>query len=224
MNEMAVTIPCGEITLEGVAHLPSAPHDQGAVVVCHPHPLYGGDMENPVVVTLCQALAAAGLAALRFNFRGTGRSGGRHQQGIGEQEDVLAALAAAQRLPEVDGQRLGLAGYSFGAMVAAAAAPRAEKVRALALISPPMQGLREDTLAGLAAPKLILSGEADALAPPPELQRWAARLGESCELLLLPGVDHFWSRGLPTAAARVAAFFRKHLGQAGAAGPGHPRP
>ncbi len=167
-------------------------------------------MDNHVVVTLCLALAEGGLAALRFNFRGVGRSGGHHSEGSAEQEDVLAALAAAQSLPGVDGRCQGLAGYSFGAVVAALVAPKAQALRALALISPPVRMIGEDTLLGLAVPKLILAGEMDVVAPPAELQRWAGRLGPSCELVLLPGVDHFWSRGLG-AAARAVAFFRKHL-------------
>jgi alpha/beta superfamily hydrolase len=100
-------------------------------------------------------------------------------------------------------------------VVAAAAAPRARGLRALALVSPPVQGLRGEALAGVAAAKLILSGEMDAFAPPEELRRWAQGLGQPCDLVLLPGVDHFWSLGFQTAAARVVAFFRKHLGPRG---------
>jgi alpha/beta superfamily hydrolase len=198
--------------LEGVAHLPDA-HPLGAVVVCHPHPLYGGDMDNHVVVALCQALVEAGLAALRFNFRGTGRSSGAHDQGRAEQEDVLAALREAAGLLAPAGGPLGLAGYSFGAVVAALAAPRAQGLRALVLVSPPARTLSPQALTAFPGPKLVLAGERDQFAPAQELQQLALEAGEGCELALVPGVDHFWWSGLSPAAARVAAFFRKHLGQ-----------
>lgn len=208
---LPLEIPCGELALEAAAHLPEGGPARGAVVVCHPHPLYGGDMENHVVVSLCRALAGSGLAALRFNFRGTGRSGGRHQEGLGERQDVLAALAAARRLPGVGEGPLGLAGYSFGAAVAAGAAPAAEGLRALALVSPPVQALDGDALASLGLPLLLLAGDRDMFAPAEELRRLSLALGDRCELALLPGVDHFWSLGFEAAAARAVAFFRKHL-------------
>jgi alpha/beta superfamily hydrolase len=169
-------------------------------------------MDNHVVMSLCLALAEGGLAALRFNFRGAGRSGGRHEGGNGEQEDVLAALAMAQSLPGADGQRLGLAGYSFGAVMAALAASRAKDLQAVALISPPVGAIGEDTLTGLAAPKLVLAGEMDVVASPRELEQWSQKLGESCELVVLPEVDHFWFQGVETAVARAVAFFRENLG------------
>ncbi len=208
MEERAVAIPCGDITLEGVAHVPQG-RPLGAVVVCHPHPLYGGDMDNHVVVATCQALAGAGMVALRFNFRGTGRSGGHHQQGAGEQEDVLAAADVAQRLTE--GAPLGLAGYSFGAAVAAAAAPRLQGLKALALISPPTGMVDVASLVALGLPVLIMVGERDPFAPPRALDMWARALGERCELVVVPGADHFWALGFAPVAARLAAFMRRCL-------------
>lgn len=204
-----LTVGCGEIGLEAAAHWPRE-RPAAAVVVCHPHPLFGGDMDNHVVVTLCQALAEGGLLALRFNFRGTGESGGRHDGGRGEQEDVLAALARARELLGGGDPPLGLAGYSFGAMVAALAAPRAAGLGALALVSPPTQYLTREALAACTCPKLIVSGENDSFARPEELQR-LVQGDETAELVVLPRVDHFWALGFHTAAGRVVAFFRRHL-------------
>lgn len=106
-----VSFPSGDITLEGQLHLPDTIPASG-IVVCHPHPQYGGDMQNNVVEALCETAAANGVGALRFNFRGTGRSEGRYDNGIGEQEDVRAALAYLRDVPEVDAARVALAGYS----------------------------------------------------------------------------------------------------------------
>ncbi len=107
-----------------------------AVVVCHPHPLYGGDMYNNVVSVICQALAQESIATLRFNFRGVGRSEGNHEEGVGEQDDVVAALDFLQSSDGVDKGRLGLAGYSFGTRVVMPVALRDSRVRAVALVSP----------------------------------------------------------------------------------------
>jgi alpha/beta superfamily hydrolase len=93
-------------------------------------------MHNIVIVKIAQALAVRSIAALAFNFRGAGRSGGRFAEGIGEQDDVLAALEWLRQQAEVDKERVGLAGYSFGGGVALEAACRTDAVNALALLAP----------------------------------------------------------------------------------------
>src|SRR5688572_2580189 len=96
VNEARVRIPVSgsaeSLVLQGILARPEGFGPFPGVVICHPHPLYGGDMENNVVQVITRALVKQGIAALRFNFRGVGLSGGRHGEGIGEQEDVRAAL------------------------------------------------------------------------------------------------------------------------------------
>ena len=207
-TEVPLSVPSGVLRLEGVLHQPPGDGPVGGVVVCHPHPLYGGDMESHVVYAICRALAEHGVAALRFNFRGTGSSQGRHAGGQGEPEDVRAALTALAEQPGVDGERLGLAGYSFGASMAlqAAADPR---VRALALVSLPARS--GDQLAAFAGPTLLVTGEHDHVAPPEELRRLIRDASGERDLLSIPGVDHFWLRGLTEMTARLVLFFRKWL-------------
>ena len=108
--------------LEGLLEFPSAALTCVAVI-CHPHPLFGGTLHNKVVHTLARALRAGGAATLRFNFRGAGGSAGIHDEGVGETEDALAAVASARRA--VPGVSLILAGFSFGAVVALRAAAQA---------------------------------------------------------------------------------------------------
>ncbi len=136
MRREHTTIPCGDITLETAWHFPETKKPWPAVVVCHPHPLYGGTMSSNVVFGICQALAERAIAALRFNFRGVGKSGGEFGEGVGEQEDVKAALDFAIATDGIDTERIGLAGYSFGGMVALPVAIRDERVKKLALVSP----------------------------------------------------------------------------------------
>ncbi|HTE83780.1 MAG TPA: hypothetical protein VK821_03535, partial [Dehalococcoidia bacterium] len=140
-----ITIASVDATLEGILQTPSGVTPGGILVVCHPHPLYGGSMHNNVVDALCDAALQEGMSALRFNFRGVGASSGSHTGGDGEQDDVLAALTAAADLPggaANESHSAGLAGYSFGASMAARVRSRASPApRVLLLVSPPMSSL-----------------------------------------------------------------------------------
>src|SRR4030042_2784931 len=141
MMEQRVAFLSDGLRIEGILHRPAGASLYGAVAVCHPHPLYGGDMGNSVVVAICNGLVAEGMGALRFNFRGVGGSEGSFGGGGEERGDVRAALDYLEGEQAVDGGRIGLAGYSFGALVALAAVD--ERVRGVAAVSPPlaMQGL-----------------------------------------------------------------------------------
>ncbi len=200
-----IAFPAGSLALEGVLHFPQA-LPAPAAVVCHPHPAYGGDMHSYVVEGICDALTSAGIAALRFNFRGVGRSEGRHEGGQGEREDVRAALEWLRSQPEVERNRLALAGYSFGALVAAASGGF---IRALALVSPPAADLSLEAVAAH-TPVLVVTGEDDFVAPPP-LLREAIGLRPGVELRVLEGEDHFWGRRLDEVASLVAEFVRTHV-------------
>src|SRR5688500_16437993 len=137
------------------------------VVICHPHPLYGGDMDNPLVLEVRDACHRAGLTTLRFNFRGTGRSTGRHDGGAGERDDVRAALRVlADHLPAP--RTVALAGYSFGAAVAWATAAAGEHVNGLALVAPPLAAATyrpAPPTPDVDGPVLVVAGDADAHCP-----------------------------------------------------------
>src|SRR5215813_1539315 len=124
----------GDVILEGHLAVPAAA--TAGVVICHPHPLYGGDMDNPVVVRAQEVCAELGLATLRFNFRGVGASGGVHAGGVGEQDDAAAALDTLAKA--IGGGALAIAGYSFGSRIAALVGSRDGRVGGMALIAPPL--------------------------------------------------------------------------------------
>lgn len=208
-----VTFASGALSLEGVLHLPETtpPPDLPAarapgVVVCHPHPLYGGDMENNVVVAACETLVARGCAALRFNFRGVGGSDGAFDDGRGEQDDLRAALNCLAEQPEVDAKRLGLIGYSFGAMVAAEVASGA--LRALGLVSPPLSFA--DLRIAWGCPALVLGGDADPIAPADRLRVVAEQ--PAVELRIVPGADHSWWGFEGELGEALGEFFSRHFG------------
>jgi len=172
---------------------------RGAAVVCHPHPLGGGDMHNHVVMAVSRAAREAGYVTLRFNFRGTGRSGGAHGEGVSEVADVEAATAFARGL--AGGGRLVLMGYSFGAAVAArwlAMGGRADAFVAVAL--PEASGV--PSLGGV--PVLLVAGALDDISPP-AFNRPLASPGR-VEVVTMPGTDHFFGGRLGELEDAVRGF------------------
>jgi len=185
--ETRLTFRSGSLRLEGLAAVP--PNATRAVVLCHPHPEYGGSMDDAVVTAVGQRLRAAGIATLRFNFRGVGGSEGEHGGGVAEVDDVRAALDCLAA--EVPGTRLALAGYSFGAAVAVRAAasdPRAERLVAIAL---PAAMLEPNFLAECRTPTLFVHGDRDQLSPPAQLDALLARCPADTQVVRIPGADHF---------------------------------
>lgn len=185
MSEVTLDVG-GSVALEARVSIPGGA--RAGVVLCHPHPLYGGDMESHVVIQAARACAARNVATLRFNFRGVGASTGRHDEGRGEQDDVRAALAELRRrLPA--GAPVALAGYSFGAAVAAAVVADTP-IEGLALIAPPLRimPLMPPAVSG---PFLIVVGAEDQYCPPESLQ--TIRDAQSrLTLTVIDGADHFF--------------------------------
>jgi alpha/beta superfamily hydrolase len=195
------------LTIEGLLHLPEATPAAG-IVVCHPHPQYGGEMHNNVVDAISKAALDQGIAALRFNFRGVGDSQGEYDSGIGEQKDVTAALAYLGARAEIDASRLGLTGYSFGSAVAMRAADHG--IKALLAVSVPTVAFEVEAPAD-SCPVLFVSGDQDEYSDPAELHRIAAELGERTSVVIMPGVDHFWWESDERLVATAGEFLAKHL-------------
>ncbi len=184
---MAVTFRSGEATLEG--DLTVLGDCTRGAVICHPHPQYGGDMDNPIVCAVAGALAAAGCATLRFNFRGVGRSGGAYGGGVGEAEDVEAAT---RYLIEESGvERITLAGYSFGAMMVLRVGVRLPAVDRLIAIAPPLSFFTLECVAACGKEKLFVVGDRDQYCPVAEFTRQLAMVADPKTHRILPGADHF---------------------------------
>jgi len=158
-------------------------------VVCHPHSLYGGTLDNKVVWTVARAFESFGAPAIRFNFRGVGGSAGAYGEGRGETEDALAVIDfGRRRWPQA---ALWLGGFSFGAAVAVRAAPAARPAL-LTVVAPGITVVDVRAAPPPDCPWLIVQGEADEVVPTAAVLEWARALSPPPEISLLPGASHFF--------------------------------
>ncbi len=211
MKPLPITFQCGELKLEGLYFSLERQGPLPAVVVCHPHPLYGGSMHNNVTCAIADALVAVSMDALLFNFRGVGSSQGGYGGGVEEQKDIAAALEWLQGREGVDGGRLGLAGYSFGAGVALPVGCANERVKGIALISPYFENSPLDMLRGCRKPKLIMGGSNDDRVLPADVETYGEEAAEPKECEIIDGPDHFWGGYEGQMAESVAGFFKDIL-------------
>lgn len=158
-------------------------------VVCHPHPLYGGTMQNKVVHTLARAMQELGAATVRFNFRGVGASGGAFDNGRGEADDLAAVVAEGRR--RFPGAALWLGGFSFGAFVALRAAQQLSPSKLVA-VAPPVARFELGTVVHPECDWLLAQGDADDVVPPDAVLAWAAEQPRKPRLHVLQGAGHFF--------------------------------
>jgi alpha/beta superfamily hydrolase len=203
--------------LEGLCDLPDGVAIKGTAVICHPHPLFGGTMQNKVVQTLAKAFVQNGWRAIRFNFRGVGGSAGTYDEGRGEVNDLLQVIAQLHSLGQETqvpqsqiGNALALAGFSFGAFVTSHA------VAQLASNS----NLDKVVLVGTAASRftvapvplelhdktLVVHGEVDDTVPLSSVMDWARP--QSLPVTVIPGVEHFFHGQLPLLRNLVSRHLR----------------
>ena len=195
IRSLSLAGPAGRLEALLNAGSPTATH---AAVVCHPHPLFGGTLHNKVVFHAMKALNSFGFPVLRFNFRGTGLSEGVHANGVGEVEDVRAALDWIETefaLPII------FAGFSFGAAVGLRAAYNDDRIPALIALGLPAVPVADrkddrvydyDFLRTSTKPKLFVSGSRDQFAPPGKLEALVDTFSEPKKLVRIEAADHFF--------------------------------
>ena len=192
MKEQAVTFASGDLTLEGLMMLPEGAGPSRGGVICHPHPLYGGSMYNNVVDAALAAMWGLGWATLRFNFRGVGASEGEHTGGAGEAADAAAAVKFLTSQAGVEPAGAVLAGYSFGAIAAMAAAASVGNLAALTLIALPIQMVDTSGLDKFPHPIILAAGDHDGYCPARQLEAIHRGLGARSQLKIIEGADHFF--------------------------------
>ncbi len=187
-EELRLAGPAGVI--EAVISYPAAPAEVFAVVIiCHPHPLYGGSMTNKVVHTLSESFNDMGMLTLRFNFRGVGRSEGQFDHGKGEADDLLALSRWLRE--RYAGAPLWLAGFSFGAYVVLRAQPEVMAQRLL-LVAPPVSMFDFDRLAPVAVPWMVVQGAHDEIIDCQAVADWVQRQRVRPVFRLMVDADHFF--------------------------------
>jgi alpha/beta superfamily hydrolase len=183
----AIEGPAGAI--EAMIERPPRARGDIVAVCCHPHPLYGGTMQNKVVHTLARACQDQRVTTVRFNFRGVGASAGGHDDGAGESED--AAVVADWARAETGAARLWSLGFSFGGFVAYRLAT-ARAAGALVTVAPPVQRFDFTRLPVPACPWLVAQGDADELVDHERVLAWTRALDPAPAVRILAGAEHFF--------------------------------
>lgn len=180
--------PAGQ--LEVLTSYPESPRNPPLIaVICHPHPLFGGTLNNKVVTTLARSFKAMGFSTVRFNFRGVGKSQGDYDQGIGETEDLLALLKWLKiTCPE---HAIWLAGFSFGAYVAAHTAKK-WPVKQLVCVAPPIENFPFKPLLPFPCPWLLIQGDHDEIVSPTAIFSWVESLANPPMVIKIKDATHFF--------------------------------
>jgi hypothetical protein len=198
--EEQIIFPSGAHSIEGLLEKNSATK---GVVISHPHPLYGGNMHNNVVISITKTYQKMGYSTLRFNFSGVGNSRGSYGDGVGEQEDVRAAVSylAGLSINQID-----LAGYSFGAWVNALAAANNPDIENMVMVSPPVAFIDFGSISDLVSLRLIVTGSRDDIAPPDLIKKSYAGWNAAAQFEVMDGADHFYAGYLDKLEAILTAY------------------
>jgi len=192
MNEERIFIQSVGIKLEGLQSIQKREASKFGIILCHPHPLYGGDMYNPVIEMASKVAQEEGISTLRFNFRGVGNSEGAYGEGIGEMEDVKAAIKYFYSKLLDNNPYLILLGYSFGVRVGFPIAVHDDRIKGMVAIAPVVEFDDFEYLKGCKKEKLFIAGEDDPYCPPNKLKELFEKLDEPKRIFIIPGVDHFF--------------------------------
>jgi len=179
------------------------------VILCHPHPQYGGDMDHPVITTSVEAASQEGFSTLRFNFRGVGASQGSYGEGVGERQDVKSVANYFFSRLKDDHPLFILVGYSFGAWAGFPIAIEDERFAGMVAVAPPLEIYDFGFLKGCKKKKLFVAGDKDSFCPPSLLEKWYQQLDGPKSLAVIPGADHFFFSHVRFISQPLREFFRK---------------
>ena len=194
-----ITFLSEEYEIEGLLNQKD---EKKGVVVTHPHPLYGGDMNNLVVESIVHVYHMKGYSTLKFNFRGVGRSQGTYDNGLGEQKDVLSALSF---LADMGMERIDLAGYSFGAWVNAHALQKDILTKQMIMVSPPVGFMDFKSIVTMNPLKFVVTGNRDDIAPADVIEKMISTWNPDARFEVIDGADHFYGGYLNQLEAVLAS-------------------
>ena len=213
MRQTAIGFYVKKLELEGVI---ASPSDGGAeagagVVVCHSHPMLGGDMDDAVVTAVSRTSVREGLVALRFNFRGVGNSQGEFTNGEQEHNDVKAALKLMKAWPGIDGKRIAVAGYSAGATIMLDGLRHLRGASALVLIAPTLGALRNRRFLRDKRPRLVVAGSEDRVAPSTRMQSVLDECRAPVQFHEIQGADHSMRGHQPEIGEVASEFLARYV-------------
>lgn len=190
--------PCGNIEAKGIAASANGQYSgtHSVVIICHPHPLHGGTMNNKVVTTLARGYRDLGIGVVCFNFRGVGKSAGVFDHAAGEVDDLMSVIAWVKN--KIPNARLLLAGFSFGSSIAAQGSYRINNIHHLLLIAPPVARYKFDENGQFSMPVGIIQGVEDEQVLEADVSTWKQTLNGSVIYYKLAGAGHFFHGVLPT--------------------------
>ena len=208
----SITIPIGRLTLEGVVTLVEGPGP--VVVVCQPHPLYGGDMNSHVVKAVCLTLYEKGIASLRFNFRGVGRSRGVYDNGTGELSDAASALDWMQT-QNPNASTCWVPGFSFVSWIGMQLLMRRAEISGFVSAAPPANNYDFTFLAPCPASGIIIHGTADDLVPEADVAKLADRLTNQKNITIdyetIEGANHLFENYIDDLKLLVNNYLDKRM-------------
>ena len=208
-----VIFPGPEGRLEGRYH-PLKDKEGPIALILHPHPKFGGTMNNKVVYNLHYLFHRLGFSVLRFNFRGVGRSQGAFDEGIGELSDAASALDYLQQL-KPDARQCWVAGFSFGAWIGMQLLMRRPEITGFVSVSPPANMYDFSFLAPCPSSGLVINGENDRIAPPPDIEKFVAKLKTQRGITIthetVSGANHFYERGMEEMLFGVEDYMRMRM-------------
>lgn len=189
MQETEYLIPGPSGQIQAAITQPTALDRSICGIICHPHPLFGGTMTNKVVTTVARAFQNLGVTAVRFNFRGVGKSEGYYDEARGELDDLLSVMTWVRK--QFPDQAIWLAGFSFGAYIAALAASKITVSRYIA-IAPPVKNFPMDTLPPINCPWILVQGDKDEIVEAEAVIAWGAARQPQPIILRFPQATHFF--------------------------------
>ena len=208
VEKLAIDGPDGPI--EALIERPPQARSDIIAVCCHPHPLYGGTMQNKVVHTLARCALDQRVTSIRFNFRGVGGSAGVYDNGIGETDDALAVVDWCKR--RLGATRLWSLGFSFGSFVAFRLAALRD-AELLVTVAPPVQRFDFATLAVPRCPWLVAQGDRDDLVNHESVLEWTRKLQPAPKVAILPGAEHFFHGRLTVLRTLVGDWLAARLAE-----------
>ena len=205
------TLSTANSELESLLEIPTKPANPPCVILCHPHPRYGGNMFDTLINHISTYLLDTGIATLRFNQRGVGMSSGETGDGPEELKDTQSVVNMTTINPKIDGSRLGIVGYSFGAWMALESSLRSNSIKSLVSIACPQNKFAQYGTVQITQPKLLILGDRDHDFTIGQFRFLSNRMSEPKRTEVITGADHFFRSHTELVAELAGEFLKETL-------------